>query len=306
METTERIDVFAHVLPPNFFARLCEIEPPLPRRQIWFNTGTLHDMGRRRDRWDHETRQVISIVNALPEDFCDPDLSAELCWQANEELLEMRRANTDMFEAAVLSVPMNNLDAAKRIIHEQVLGNEDAVGIQIFTRALNKSIADKQFWPLFQELCELRVGAWLHPVFDTRKPDNNMVFSWEYELTMAMYQMVESKLFREMEDLKIICHHAGGMVPYFSGRVDRIMPRKFAEDLKRFYVDTAILGNPKALELALDFYGPDHVMFGTDAPLGIQPAGATKEIVAAVMAMRTNKETRAAIFSGNYRAFLEA
>ena len=305
METAERIDVFAHVLPSDFYTRMCEIEPPLPRRHLYFNQGTLYDMNRRRDRWDGVTKQVISIVNALPEDYTGPEQSAELCWQANEELMGIRRANEDMFEACVLSVPMNNMEAAIRIVREQVIPNEDCVGVQVFTRALNKSIADKQFWPLFEELNNQHVGAWLHPVFDTRKPDNNIVFSWEYELTQAMYQMVESKLFREMEDLKILCHHAGGMVPYFSGRVERIMPRKFAEDLRRFYVDTAILGNPKALELALDFYGADHIMFGTDAPLGMQPAGATKEVIAAIEMMRTNKERRLAIYSENYRAFLE-
>ena len=256
------IDVFAHVLPERFYARMLAIEPSIPERYAFFNNPVLTDMAARRAHWDGLTKQVISFVNALPEDYVGPDEAAALCWEGNEELLQMRRADPDMFEAAVLMVPMNNIGEAVRIVREQVLPNEDAVGVQVFTRALDKSIADDEFRPLFAELAATGVGAWLHPVFDLRKPDNNIVFSWEYELTLA--------------------------------------------DFRRFYADTAILGNTAALELAVDYYGADHVVFGTDAPLGILPAGATAEIRAAIDAMDVADDVRQAIYEGNYRRLIGA
>lgn len=295
------IDVFAHVLPPRFYARMLEIEPAIPERYAFFNNPTLTDMGVRRSHWDGETRQVISLVNALPEDYVGPDEAAELCWEANEELIAMRRADPDMFEAAVLMVPMNHIDEAVRIVREQVVPHTDVVGVQVFTRALGESIADGRFRPLFAALAECGAPAWLHPVFDVRKPDNNLVFSWEYELTQAMLQMVQTGLLQEYPQLKVICHHAGAMVPFFAGRVDRILPADQAADMRSFFVDTAILGNPRALELAVDYYGADHVLFGTDAPLGILPAGATKEILAAIDEMRIDEADKEAIRAGNYR-----
>jgi len=33
-------------------------------------------------------------------------------------------------------------------------------------------------------------------------------------------------------------------------------------------VDTALYGNTPALQCAYDYYGADHMLFGTDAPLG--------------------------------------
>ncbi|EFQ57531.1 hypothetical protein HMPREF9176_1427 [Streptococcus downei F0415] len=33
-------------------------------------------------------------------------------------------------------------------------------------------------------------------------------------------------------------------------------------------MDTALLGNTKALELCLDYFGLDKVLFGTDGPSG--------------------------------------
>ena len=297
----DKIDVFAHVLPQDFYARMLRIEPTIPQRYAFFNNPVLQSVDERRKHWDGTTRQVISHVNALPEDYVGPEQAAELCWDANEELIQLAQDNRDLFEAAVLMVPMNNMDEAMRIVREQVVPNPDVVGVQIFTRALGRSIADDGFLPMFDALAQADVPAWMHPVFDDRKPDNNIVFSWEYELTQAMMQMVQAGLFRAHPNLKVIVHHAGGMVPFFAGRVERILPPEQAADFKRFYVDTAILGNTPALELACAYYGVDHVLFGTDAPLGILPAGATKEISAAIDAMNLTAQDKEAIFAGNYR-----
>ncbi|MBO7674889.1 MAG: amidohydrolase [Atopobiaceae bacterium] len=299
-----RVDVFAHVLPERFYAKMRAVEPEIPNRYAFFNNPVLTNMELRRLHWDGVTRQVISHVNALPEDYVGPAEAAELCRAGNEELLEMLRANRDMFEAAVLMVPMNNIDEAVRIVREQVAADSDVVGVQVFTRALGRSIAAPEFLPLFAALAEVGAPAWLHPVFDARKPDNNLVFSWEYELSQAMLQLVEAEVFRELPGLKVIVHHAGGMAPFFAGRIDRIMSAEHAADMRRFYVDTAILGNPRALDLAVDFYGADHVLFGTDAPLGILPAGATAEIADAIGQTNVSDEVKQAIFEDNYHKLL--
>lgn len=299
-----KIDVFAHVLPERFYAKMKAVEPEIPKRYAFFNNPVLTNMELRRSHWDGQTKQVISHVNALPEDYVGPDEAAALCREGNDELLEMLRANRDLFEAAVVMVPMNNIPEAVRIVHETVAADPDVVGVQVFTRALGQSIADEAFRPLFAALAEVGAPAWLHPVFDLRKPDNNLVFSWEYELSQAMLQMVQAGLFQEFPDLKVIVHHAGGMAPFFAGRINRILPADQAADMRKFYVDTAILGNPRALDLAVDYYGADHVLFGTDAPLGILPAGATAEIRAAIDDMHVTEQDREAIYEGNYRGLV--
>lgn len=299
-----RVDVFAHVLPQQFYARMLKIEPTIPQTYSFFNNPVLTNIELRRTHWDGLTKQVISFVNALPEDYVGPEEAAELCWEGNEELVGMARADRDMFDAAVGMVPMNNIEQAVRIVKEQIVPNPDMVGIQIFTRALGKSIADDEFRPLFAALAQADIPAWLHPVSDLRKPDNNLVFSWEYELSQAMLHMVQAGLLQEFPQLKVICHHAGGMAPFFAGRIDRILPPDQAQDFRKFYVDTAILGNPKALDLAVDFYGANHVLFGTDAPLGILPAGATKEILAAIDAMNISEQEKQGILCGNYYRLL--
>jgi aminocarboxymuconate-semialdehyde decarboxylase len=85
--------------------------------------------------------------------------------------------------------------------------------------------------------------------------------------------------------LRILTHHAGGMVPHFAGRIgaglDQFGQRTPDEDLsqvakrltkrpydyyKMFYGDTALFGAEHALRCAIDFFGVDRILFGSDMP----------------------------------------
>jgi aminocarboxymuconate-semialdehyde decarboxylase len=78
-------------------------------------------------------------------------------------------------------------------------------------------------------------------------------------------------------DLRLIAHHGAGMVPHFSARLamgpgfrqtQDTLRRPPLEYFHRFYADTALFGAPHAVRCALDFFGPEHMLFGTDMPLG--------------------------------------
>lgn len=297
----EKIDVFAHVLLPNFYHKMLEINPNLPKDIPFINNEVLTDMKRRKETSISDVKQIISYVNVNPEDYTDKETSYKLCCEANKELLEVIKENKDIFYGGVVMIPMNNIDGAIDIMENQVLKNKELFGIQLFTRALGKSIADDDYLKIFEYANKHNLLILLHPIFDDRKPDNNIVFSWEYELTLAMMQIVEKGIFKKYPNLKIIVHHAGAMVPFFAGRVKYILGEEKSNDFKKFYVDTSILGNPKALELALDYFGSDHLLFGTDAPLGIMPAGATKEILEAIDDMNISLEVKEKILFKNIK-----
>src|SRR5690606_19138848 len=88
-----------------------------------------------------------------------------------------------------------------------------------------------------------------------------------------------------LPNLKIITHHAGGMVPFFEGRVgpgwdqlgsrtSSVDYRSLLKELKKrpidyfrdFYADTATFGSKAAIECGLAFFGIDHMLFSSDAP----------------------------------------
>lgn len=100
-----------------------------------------------------------------------------------------------------------------------------------------------------------------------------------------MARMVFSRLFDKYPGLNVITHHAGGMIPFFEGRVgpgwDQMGARTTDKDLaavrkslkrphleyfKDFYADTATFGSASAIRHAIEFFGEDHVLFASDAP----------------------------------------
>lgn len=300
-----KIDAYAHILTPNFYQTMLDIDATIPQKYPFIKIETLVSLDERLEQWpDKNTKQVVSFANINPEDFVNGEKAKEIAVNANQELAGIVANYPDKFEAGVGMLAMNNIPASLKIL-DAIKENPYLVGAQIFTRHLGKSIADPEFEPILVKAAELNLPLWLHPVFDKRKPDNNLVFSWEYELSQAMLQLVQSDIFKKVPNLKILVHHAGAMVPYFSGRIEHILDQEHAEMFKNFYVDTAILGNTPALQLALDYFGINHVLFGTDAPFAVMPAGADKIVTDAIENLDISDLYDKKIFETNYQHMIK-
>ncbi|MDE7049406.1 MAG: amidohydrolase family protein [Lactobacillus sp.] len=300
-----KIDAFAHILTPNFYQTMLDIDATIQQKYPFFKIETLVSLDERLEQWpDKNTKQVVSFANINPEDFVNGEKAKEIAVNANQELAGIVANYPDKFEAGIGMLAMNNIPASLKIL-DAIKENPYLVGAQIFTRHLGKSIADPEFEPILVKAAELNLPLWLHPVFDKRKPDNNLVFSWEYELSQAMLQLVQSDIFKKVPNLKILVHHAGAMVPYFSGRIEHILDQEHAEMFKNFYVDTAILGNTPALQLALDYFGINHVLFGTDAPFAVMPAGADKIVTDAIENLDISDLYDKKIFETNYQHMIK-
>lgn len=303
-----KIDAFAHVFLPDFAQAIRKIHPNLDQEMPFLAIPALSDFSIQRAVLPADDRQIISMVNVNPEDYVDASQAAELVEAANAELSQTVQSNPDLFYSSVAMICANNIPATVKIIEQiasrRASGDTSIVGIQVFTRHLGRSIADPVFRPIFEASVTHHVPLWLHPVFDTRKPDNNTVFSWEYELSQAMMQIVQAGYFVDFPDLHILVHHAGAMVPYFYERIAHILGTDEASQFKQFYVDTALVGNAPALALAHSFYGKDHLLFGTDAPFAVAPAGATAEVIEAINQLPISTSDAQAIFYRNIEQFL--
>jgi predicted TIM-barrel fold metal-dependent hydrolase len=109
----------------------------------------------------------------------------------------------------------------------------------------------------------------------------------------------------------VIAHHGAGMVPHFSGRlgmgpgyrqVAGSLPRPPLEYFRRFYADTALFGAPHAVRCVIDFFGPEHVLFGTDMPLG--PANSIAATIANVESCGLDEKDRSAVYAANAAGLL--
>lgn len=302
-----KIDAFTHILTPNFFKDIKELNPKIPQMFGTLINEPLVNVDTRRKYHSEysDVKEIISMINFNPEDFTkDREKTYEITRKANEELIETVKDNSDLFVGAVGMVPMNNVDGAVKIINEQVGKNKEMFGIQLFSKTLGKSIASDEYLPIFEAVAKNDVVIFLRPVYDMSKNDNNIVFSWEYEQTQAMNEIVMAGIFKKYPNIKILVHHAGAMVPFFANRLPLVMPKEYADDFKKFYVDTAIIGNTKAVDMAIDYFGEDKVIFATDAPVGMQPAGATVDVIESIENLNVSDTTRYKIYRKNLENIL--
>ena len=135
-----------------------------------------------------------------------------------------------------------------------------------------------------------------------------------------MTRLIYSGLFDELPNLKIVSHHMGGMIPYFSGKIKLGFRQIFFGDAgaqsvrrgrraeeppvdyyKMLYADTA-LGEVAPTRCGHAFFGTDKCVFATDAPFDSeQGRGLMRNTIAAVNALEISQAEKDAIFSGNAR-----
>jgi predicted TIM-barrel fold metal-dependent hydrolase len=139
-----------------------------------------------------------------------------------------------------------------------------------------------------------------------------------------MTRLIYSGLLDELPNLKIVSHHMGGMIPYFSGKIKLGFRQIFfggpernpsAEDAKlkkppvdyykMLYADTA-LGEVAPTRCGHAFFGTGKCVFATDAPFDSeQGKGLMRNTIAAVNALEISQAEKDAIFSGNAKKLLK-
>lgn len=269
------IDMAAHILTPNFAKRYAYLVPAI-RDRIEMRTPAVSDLEIRMRLMSRypQVLQVLTMANLPLERYVEKTEDAiELAKIGNEDMANIVLRYPDKFMGAAAILPMNDVDAACREA-ERAIRELDLQGIQLYTRVNGVPVADEKFRPLFRMMDDFGLPIWIHPTLNPNLDPDNDLFSWEFELTSCMHKLVIAGIFREFPDIRIIIHHAGAMVPFFMGRVKYTLnlyplPYKgLSEDFRKFYVDTAIYGNTPGLMDAYAFFGADHMLFGTDAPLG--------------------------------------
>ncbi len=88
------------------------------------------------------------------------------------------------------------------------------------------------------------------------------------EETIAVFGLVNSNVFRDFPNLKILVSHGGGAIPYQLGRFQSGGNRRgmnFLEAARKLYYDT-VLYTADALHLLIKTMGPDRCLFGAECP----------------------------------------
>lgn len=273
-----KIDIFNHVLPMNYYNELHKVtgrELPL------VNVILLKDFDERvREVAGHEgLTQVITLASPEELNVVPASQGTRLAALANDEMARLLSDYPETFTAGIGSVCLNDMDGAVRETRRAIdkLGFR---GIQLATTCAGEDLSDKKYLPFFEVMAEYGLPVLLHPC-DGVRSQKDFIFNWPLETTWMMINMAVSGIFERLPRIKLVTHHLGALVPTFHNRIYTAYLREgfydagggvdalqAYENLKSFYCDTALYGDcTAAIQAGIDFFGADHILFGTDYPL---------------------------------------
>lgn len=324
-----KIDAFAHILPPHYAARLEHLVA----------SGALSARVRGYEPWVREDpalcdldarwrvlepfpdyAQVLTLAVPPVDELGDPGSTAELARLANDEMAALVAAHPDRFFGFAAALPMGDPQAAAAEL-DRCVTQLGALGAQLHTNVAGRPLDEPRYEPVFAVAHEHEATLWIHPTrseawADYPLEDRSLYgiwwsLGWPYETSVCMARLVYSGTLERYPDIRFLCHHAGAMVPHFAGRLASPVedPEREAivarlgdapvELFRRFYADTAMFGAGHAVRCAVEFFGPGHVLFGTDMPLGGPKV--VHDTIADVEALALSPAEQHQIFEGNAR-----
>lgn len=291
------IDLFNHYLPPAFYDKILALGGSAHMLTRARRMRAMCDLDYRLRLMDtfEGYQQVPCIVSPNVEQLVPAAHTAALARFANECFYELCQKHPDKFPAFVAVLPLDDMDKAVREA-EYAVTQLGAAGVQIFTNQNGRPVDDDEFYKLFGVLNRLKALLWIHPARTASQPyypcegeekyELWWTMLWPVETTMAASRLVYSGLFQRCPDLRVVLHHAGGMLPMEGGRLDnglqlygsRTAPDKQylvdspvrgldqGAEFRKFYADTATFGSAAAIQCGAAFFGVEHMVFASDMP----------------------------------------
>lgn len=325
-----KIDIYPHIMPIKYKEALCRRVASPQFKELIEAIPTLFDLDARFKILDRYGCVQILTLGAPPvEAVAGPKEAAELAHIANDEMAGLVAKYPDRFVAAVAALPMNDMDAALQEADRAIMDLKFK-GVQISSSINGKPLDLPEFFPLYEKMVGYDLPIWLHPGRGVKTPDYPgervskyqiwSVFGWPYETTAAMTRLIFSGILEKYPSLKIITHHCGAMAPYFAERIScayDLTEERLKEPVKQgltkapieyyrmFYNDTAVSGSRSALMCAYDFFGPEHILFGTDMPFDNELGSrVVRQTIASIEQMDIPDSDKKKIFEDNTRKLL--
>jgi uncharacterized protein len=322
-----KIDAFSHIIPVRYLERLERLfgDGALSNRVLgyepWIREDpALTDLDSRWRVMDPFPGYVQVLTLAVPpvDELGDPAVTTELARLANDEMAGLVAGHPDRFVGFAAALPMGDPAAAAAELHRSIteLG---ALGAQLHTNVAGRPLDGETYEPVFAVASGAEAVLWLHPTRSEAWPDYPVEsrskygiwwsLGWPYETSVCMSRLVYSGLLGRFPGVRFLAHHAGAMVPHFSGRLASPVEDPARAEIeaaltdtpialfRRFYTDTAMFGAGHAVRCAVEFFGPDHVLFGTDMPLGGPKV--VSDTIADIEAIGLDEPEQQKIFCGN-------
>jgi aminocarboxymuconate-semialdehyde decarboxylase len=254
---------------------------------------------------------VVCSIGPLSVYFSDlpGEEGRDVATQWNEEMAGAQRKYPGRLWASA-AVPLVDTKIAIEVLDDAV-GRLGLMGVNMpGSIGSDPHIDAERLEPFYARVEELGLPMFLHPtdavfvdMLDGYGGALHLSLGRVIEVSVAAMRLVLSGVMERHPRLKIVMSHTGGALPYQSGRMDKNsgtakLPRPASTYLKRMYTDT-VSPHAAGMKFAIDYYGIDHVMYGTDYPCW-DPATALKLLDEVGL----SKEGQQKIFYDNARRIL--
>ncbi|MDG5483158.1 amidohydrolase family protein [Mycolicibacterium gadium] len=273
-----RIDVHAHYWTDGYLDRLAALGKTDTATQRGIGAGAGAELDARLRLMDRAgiDIQVLSAAPQLPYGL-DTERAVAAANYVNDEYAAVVTAHPDRFRAFA-AIPMPDVDAA---IAEITRATDELgmVGVTMNTSVLDRAITDPDFEPIFAELDTRGAVLYLHPagngVCSPLVTEHHITWmaGAPFEDTIAALQLITSGHLQRYPGVKIICSHLGGALPMLTGRADDHLaweapdtPEPPSQAVHRLWFDTVSHCHEPALRCAIDTFGADRILLGTDFP----------------------------------------
>jgi aminocarboxymuconate-semialdehyde decarboxylase len=178
------------------------------------------------------------------------------------------------------TLPLTDMDASL-VELDRCVNDLGMKGILLYSNIVGRFPDEPEFAPLFQRAEELDLPVLLHPPYPVMFEATlgyNLTggLGLMFDTTIALCRLILSGIFDKYPQLKLVCPHVGGTLPYLIGRIDHqvcVLKRTNIELKKRpseylkqnVYLDTVNV-LPSVIRFGYDFVGPDRLLFATDHP----------------------------------------
>jgi predicted TIM-barrel fold metal-dependent hydrolase len=219
---------------------------------------------------------AISINDPGPELFGKD--SGAMAAMLNDFIASVVKSHPGRF-FGLATLPFDSTDAMLKEF-DRATGKPGMKGILLYSNLDGRYPDEEAYRPLFAEAERRGVPLLLHPAYPTtyqatKGYEMAAGLGLMFDTTIALCRIILSGLMEKHPNLKLVCPHAGGALPYLIGRVDhqtmalkrgaeniRMAPSEY---LKRVWLDTATpIG--LAVKYAYDFAGADRLLYSSDHP----------------------------------------
>ncbi|MDA8292661.1 MAG: amidohydrolase family protein [Actinomycetota bacterium] len=316
------IDAYSHACPRALIEALERVHPTAEARALRTNSYQWDTDRRRRymDRIGVDTQVLVLVRPPMWLGMARPDVH-ELTRVANDGLAAMASEDPDRFiGVGVLPV----VDEVTMVELDRLRVELGLAGVLIFSNVEGEPLDADAMWPLYEYAAAHSFPIWIHPQHGHSYPwlSRDLVdriFGWPFETSIAMARLVFGGVLERFPEIKFVTHHLGGMVPYYSKRIEGMsaevarygslgiggqspvqLTGSVVDHFRRFYNDSMVNDSPSAMSCGLDFFGADHVMYGTDFPMGPNDGEDWPvEVLETIRALDISEADRELVLAGN-------